>query len=78
MQDRPVCFECVEVVEYDPVYEALCGHDKCPSACFHGLCLMEFRDRREGIKRATSIFEVMGMLVRPWTNRHTENEEERP
>jgi hypothetical protein len=77
MQDRPICFECHRTVEYDPVFEAVCGHDGCPSAVFHGLCLMAFRERREQIKQASSIVEVMGLLVRPWTTPHTENEEER-
>lgn len=72
MQDRPICFGCKERIEAEAVYEAPCGHDTCSSACFHGLCLMEFRERRES---ATNRFEVVGILVRPWMQEHTENEE---
>ena len=70
MQDRPVCFKCHNTIEHSPVWEAPCGHDDCPSAVFHGLCLMEFRDERESGER----FEVLGLLVRPWIEEHTENE----
>jgi hypothetical protein len=51
--DRPVCFWCAWnerplserlVAASDAVFEALCGHDGCPSAVFHGICLMEFRE----------------------------------
>lgn len=50
--DRPVCFWCVWngrgineriVSPVDAVFEAICGHDGCPSVVFHGVCLMEFR-----------------------------------
>lgn len=51
MQERPICFGCDRVVEYDPVYEAPCGHHNCCSAVFHGLCLMEWRERRDEIKQ---------------------------
>lgn len=47
MQDRPVCFLCDRVIEYDPVYEAPCGHEEHSSAVWHGLCLMEFREKRD-------------------------------
>lgn len=70
MQDRPICFKCREAIEQDPIYEAPCGHDRCPSVCFHGLCLMEFRDERE---QASQRFEVVGVLVRPWIQEHTEH-----
>lgn len=72
MQDRPVCFDCTETIEHSPVYEAPCGHETCPSAVFHGLCLMQFRERRES---APNRFEVIGLVVRPWMQEHTENEE---
>lgn len=71
MQDRPVCFECRTQVEHSPVYEAPCGHDRCRSAVFHGLCLMGYRERRES---AINKFEVVGLLVRPWTQEHEEGE----
>jgi hypothetical protein len=60
MQDRPRCLKCAEVVEYDPVYEAPCGHDDCPSAVFHGLCLMEWREyRQEFVRRMQQRFREL-------------------
>lgn len=50
MQSRPVCLKCAEVVN-DPVFEAPCGHAECPSAVFHGICLMEWREYREEFVR---------------------------
>lgn len=49
MQDRPVCFRCDEEIKTNGeiVFEAPCGHDKCSSAVFHGLCLMDWREHRE-------------------------------
>lgn len=44
MQRLPVCFTCDNPVEYDPLFEAPCGHDQHPSAVFHPLCLMEWRE----------------------------------
>lgn len=74
MQDRPICFDCHEVVEHSPIYEAPCGHDRCPSTVFHPICLMKFRD-----KRSEQEFEIVGVLVRrAWSEEHTENEENRP
>lgn len=67
MQDRPVCFKCRELIEHSPIFEAPCGHATCPSAVFHGLCLMEYRDHREAGDR----FEVVGLLVRRWSEEHT-------
>lgn len=72
MQDRPICFKCHELIEHSEVYEAPCGHDTCPSAVFHGICLMEFREQRES---AENRFQVVGVLVRPWMTEHSENEE---
>lgn len=48
MQALAVCYECHEPVD-DPLFEAPCGHDGCPSAVFHGLCLMAWRERREAV-----------------------------
>lgn len=54
MQERPVCLNCHEEID-DPVslvFEAPCGHDTCPSAAWHGLCLMEWRENgREDQRR---------------------------
>lgn len=47
MHDRPICFTCHEVIEHSMVFEAPCGHEECPSACYHGVCLMEWREYRE-------------------------------
>jgi hypothetical protein len=61
MQDRPVCFRCKDVIEHSTVFEAPCGadHDRCPSAAFHGLCLMEWREYwTEFIKRIEAIKEA--------------------
>lgn len=43
MQSQPRCHQCAEQVE-DPIFEAPCGHDECPSVVFHGACLMEWRE----------------------------------
>lgn len=64
MQERPVCFGCDEAVD-DPVsmvFEAPCGHDTCPSAVFHGLCLMEWREKgRDNMRRFSRfIGELLG------------------
>lgn len=69
MQDQPVCFKCKERIDGDFVYEAPCGHDRCSSAVFHPLCLMEFRDMRS----QGELFEVVAVLVMPWTKEHSEH-----
>lgn len=51
MQDRPICFKCTTQVDNSPVYEAPCGHDRCSSVVFHGICLMEWREHREEFLR---------------------------
>lgn len=70
MQDRPVCFRCCETIENDFVFEALCGHERCPSAVMHPLCLMDFREERE---QAAERFVVVGLMLRPLMQEHTEN-----
>lgn len=67
MQDRPICFQCHEAIEHSSVFEAPCGHEDCPSASFHGICLMEWRERRQQIEK---IFEMW----KTWVQEHTENE----
>ena len=51
MQTVPRCFMCEEPVEYDPIFEAPCGHgeqhEACRSAIFHPLCLMKWRESWE-------------------------------
>lgn len=61
LQERPICFffECMEVIEHDPVFEAPCGHEDCPSAIFHGLCLMHWREFKEDMER-----EIMRFVAR--------------
>jgi hypothetical protein len=51
MRDRPLCFGCRDQVDHDPVYEAPCGHEDCPSCVFHPLCLMKWREWREARTR---------------------------
>jgi hypothetical protein len=69
VQDRPICAKCSQVVEVDPIYEAFCGHDRCPSAVWHGLCLMKWREMRH----AGEAFEVIGVMLRPLAEEHTEH-----
>lgn len=51
MQQRPVCFNrrCGATIGRDDelFFEAPCGHHDCPSASFHGVCLMEWREYRD-------------------------------
>jgi hypothetical protein len=51
MQNLARCFKCTEQIDYDPVFEAPCGHDGCRSAVFHGICLMEWREHREELRK---------------------------
>ena len=71
VQDRPVCFECTETIEHSPVYEAPCGHADCPSAIFHGLCLMTWREVRQEIEKRVA------QIRKRWIEEHTGNEPER-
>lgn len=61
LQDAPICFHCGDAVEAMPVYEAPCGHEGCPSAVFHGLCLMEYREHGQANMRkfARYVHELM-------------------
>ena len=56
MRRYPLCWDCGTEVDTDPVYEAICGHDTCPSAVFHGLCLMTWREKREEAYKAIQRF----------------------
>lgn len=58
LQEDPICFwvRCTERVDHDPVFEAPCGHEECPSAVFHPLCLMQWREHRENIEREIKRF----------------------
>lgn len=50
IHERPNCFSCERPVDYDPVFAP--PFDDSPtsiSAVFHGLCLMEWRDRRQEV-----------------------------
>lgn len=66
MQTRAVCFFCYDAIDHSPVFESPCGHDSCASAVFHGLCLMDWRDRRE---------EAIKMFQR-WLMEHQEHDRE--
>lgn len=68
IQARPVCFGCNEVIEYDPLYEAPCGHDDCSSAVFHGLCLMDWREHRQRWE------ERMREAYKRWVEKHSEGD----
>lgn len=46
LHERPRCWGCQEVIEYDPIFVAPCDHEACPSVCMHGICLMEWREYR--------------------------------
>ncbi len=54
VQDRPRCFGCSEIIEYDPIYAAPCGHGDCRSAVFHGVCLMEYREHFEAVQASVA------------------------
>ena len=68
MQEVPICFNCGEGVSVaDSVFEAPCGHDEHPTAIWHGLCLMDWRDNREVMAKRMRVIivdmeEVMGLL----------------
>ena len=60
VQLRPICWKCAHRVEHDPVFAAPCDHDECPSAVFHGLCLMEWREERDrAMEAARDFFKMM-------------------
>lgn len=66
MRKYPLCWDCLEEVDTDPIYEAVCGHDECPSAVFHGLCLMRWREQREEMyKKLQRFFEEHPAFRRP-------------
>lgn len=46
----------MEPIERDIVFEAPCGHDDHPSATFHALCLMSWREFREDMEREIKRF----------------------
>lgn len=48
----PLCYRCTTPVEADKVYAAPCDHEDCPSSVFHPICLMEWREHREGHLKA--------------------------
>lgn len=58
LQEHPVCFfpPCMKVIDHNPVYEAPCGHEDCPSAVMHPLCLMEWREFKEDMEREIKRF----------------------
>ena len=56
MRRYPLCWGCGEEVDNDPIYEAMCGHDNCPSNVFHGLCLMQWREARDEALRVVKRF----------------------
>jgi hypothetical protein len=49
----PICFVCNEDIPYAAVYAAPCDHATCPSAAWHGACLIDHREKRERMKLPT-------------------------
>lgn len=48
LHDRPICWQCDLPIEgNDFVFAAPCDHEECPSAVWHPLCLMEWRQHRD-------------------------------
>ena len=47
IHERPLCFAGDGVVTHDPIFAPVCGHEDCPSAVWHPLCLMSFRENSE-------------------------------
>lgn len=62
MQDIPRCFGCHDPVEHDPIFESPCGpeHHGCPSAVWHGLCLMKYREVPEFRAQVVGFILSMG------------------
>lgn len=61
MQRRAVCFFCSTEIDHDPIFAAPCDHEDCSSAVFHGICLMDWRERREeAVKMFARWFEEHG------------------
>jgi hypothetical protein len=54
------------MVEHSPVFEAPCGHDQCSSAVWHGICLMEWRERRQ------EYVAMIRKMMREWYEQHPE------
>lgn len=68
MRRYPLCWNCEEEVDTDPIYESVCGHDDCPSNVFHPLCLMEWREQRDEAIRIINKFiaEHPAFGEKPW------------
>jgi hypothetical protein len=49
LHERPICYQCDSPIEENAeiLFAAPCDHDRCPSAVWHGLCLMQWREHRE-------------------------------
>jgi len=51
VQSLPVCYRCSERVQ-DPVFAPpFCDHERCASAVFHGVCLMEHREHMDEARK---------------------------
>jgi hypothetical protein len=51
---EPICFGChTPVIHEDPVFSCVNpsdhDHSACPSAVWHGMCLMDFRDNAANV-----------------------------
>ena len=64
VQAVPVCNACEKPITDSVVYAATCDHDACPSACWHGVCLMEWRDERdEAEAMMAAMLLALGVVV---------------
>jgi len=62
---HPRCWGCSEVVDDDPIFEALCGHDECPSVVWHPMCLMRWREHLEESADLVRLFIFNHPLFQP-------------
>lgn len=66
MQERPICFKCERRVDHgqEPVFAAVCDHQRCPSVVFHGMCLMEWREYRDAYLASREGIEIVAIFER--------------
>lgn len=64
IQTVPVCLVCEEPITHSLVYAAPCDHEACPSACWHGTCLMSWREERdEAEEMMKAFFASIGIKI---------------
>lgn len=53
LQSQPICASCNDPIDGEVlVYQAACGHQGCPSMCWHPKCLMDWRERQAVLQAA--------------------------